>query len=159
AAQHNDARAFFHLGWMYLNGRGVMRDEATAAMWLRKAAERGLPQAANVLQLLVGVRVIPAHGCTVGSRATGLREPPRAIRMVVDETAEKVGINARLLLSVISVESGFDPRAVSPKLAAGLMQLMPETAARFGVKDRFDARENVLGGAMYLRSLLRMFGG
>jgi soluble lytic murein transglycosylase-like protein len=62
-------------------------------------------------------------------------------------------------MSVISVESGFNPRAVSPKSAAGLMQLMPETATRFGVRDRFDPRENVRGGATYLRWLLDTFRG
>lgn len=166
AAQQGDVRAFLSLGWMYLNGRGVARDDATAVMWLRKAAARGVPQAANLLELLAGVGVEPsrARGCPAGGAAparlaTTPATPPPAIRALVAETALRVGISSHLLLSVMAVESGFNPRAVSPKLAAGLMQLMPETAARFGVQDPFDPRENIRGGATYLRFLLRMFGG
>src|SRR5207248_2246448 len=99
--------------------------------------------------------------CPVGGAAitASIKAAPPAIRALVDETAQRVGINAHLLLSVMAVESRFNPRALSPKMAAGLMQLMPATAERFGVRDRFDPRENVRGGATYLRSLLTMFSG
>jgi soluble lytic murein transglycosylase-like protein len=160
AAQRGDARAFFGLGWMYLNGRGVARHDATAVMWLRKAADRGVPQATNLLGVLSQVSPAAARGGP--GEATRLPAPavaPPAIRAVIDETAQHVGISAHLLHSVISVESGFNPRAVSAKMAAGLMQLMPGTAERFGVRDRFDPRENVRGGAAYLRLLLEMFRG
>jgi soluble lytic murein transglycosylase-like protein len=159
AAQRGDSQAFFSLGWMFLNGRGVARDEAAAVMWLRKAAEHGVPQAANLLGLLSGVSPSAARGCPTGGAAVASSKAPPAIRALVEETAQSVGINAHLLLSVMAVESGFNPRAVSPKMAAGLMQLMPATAERFGVRDRFDPRENVRGGATYLRSLLKMFSG
>lgn len=167
AARRGDPAAFYHLGWMYLNGRGVAHDDATAVMWLRKAAGRGVTQAENLLALLARVQPAAAGGCpsreTTSIALTGrpvtMAAAPPAIRAVIDEAARNVGINAHLLDSVISVESGFNPRAVSPKMAAGLMQLMPETAARFGVRDRFDPRENVHGGAVYLRSLIEMFRG
>lgn len=169
AAARGDAQAFYNLGWMYLNGRGVARNDATAAMWLRKAAAHGVPQAANLLGLLPAVArsapqpCLPRHvlgGTTnVAARPGVMSTPPPAIRAMVDETAQHIGINPRLLLSVISVESGFNPMAVSPKSAAGLMQLMPGTAVRFSVRDRFDPRENIRGGATYLHSLLRMFDG
>ncbi len=166
AARRGDPRAFYGIGWIYLNGRGVSRDDKIAAMWLRKAADRGIAQAANLLQLISRVSPAPAQDCprVVATRRTpGAVNPrnsaPPAIRDVIDETAQHVGINTRLLHSVVLVESGFDPRAVSPKMAAGLMQLMPETAARFGVRDRFDPRENVHAGAKYLRSLLDRYNG
>ena len=159
AAGRGDPRAFFHLGWMYLNGRGVARSDATAVMWLRKAAGGGLPQAANLLKLLAGVPSSPMRGCQGRTIGVTLAHAPPAIRALADETALHVGINPHLLLSVMAVESGFNPRAVSPKLAAGLMQLMPQTAARFGVEDRFDPRDNLRGGATYLRALLDMFDG
>ena len=57
------SRAFYGLGWMYLNGRGVARDDAIAVMWLRKAADRGIPQAANLLRLLSRVSPAPAQEC------------------------------------------------------------------------------------------------
>ncbi|MGD9615215.1 MAG: lytic transglycosylase domain-containing protein [Alphaproteobacteria bacterium] len=167
AARRGDARAYYGLGWMYLNGRGVARDEATAVMWLRKAADRGIAQAANLLQLLSRVSPAPARDCPrplEGSRQATAKAFPRAsappaIRRLINETAQHIGIDARLLHSVVLVESGFDPRAVSPKMAAGLMQLMPATAERFGVRDRFDPRENIRAGATYLRALIDKYKG
>ena len=64
-----------------------------------------------------------------------------------------------LIRAVIEVESNFDPRAVSPANARGLMQLMPETAARMQVKDINDPRDNVFGGVRYLRVLANLFNG
>jgi len=64
-----------------------------------------------------------------------------------------------LVNAVIQVESDWNPYAVSDKGAAGLMQLMPETASRFGVLDRFDIQENIRGGVAYLGWLIRMFKG
>jgi soluble lytic murein transglycosylase-like protein len=64
------------------------------------------------------------------------------------------GIRADLVRAVIQVESAFNPRAVSPKGAMGLMQLMPATAARFGVIDPFNPSENIRAGVTYLRQLL-----
>jgi soluble lytic murein transglycosylase-like protein len=62
-----------------------------------------------------------------------------------------------LIHAVISAESGYNPLARSHKGAAGLMQLMPETAKRYGVKNRLDPAQNIHGGARYLRDLVRMF--
>ena len=64
-----------------------------------------------------------------------------------------------LVNAVIQVESDWNPYAVSGKGAAGLMQLMPETASRFGVLDRFDIQENLRGGVAYLGWLIRLFKG
>ena len=64
-----------------------------------------------------------------------------------------------LVAAVIRVESDWNPYAVSEKGAAGLMQLMPATATRFGVRDRFDIEENIRGGVAYLAWLVRLFKG
>ena len=72
--------------------------------------------------------------------------------------AAETKVDAGLIKAVISVESGYNPLARSPKGATGLMQLMPETARRYGVKDIRDPRENIHGGARYLRDLMAMFG-
>jgi soluble lytic murein transglycosylase-like protein len=64
-----------------------------------------------------------------------------------------------LIYAVMHQESAFRPHAISPKGARGLMQLMPMTAARFGVRNIFDPRENIEGGARYMRFLLDMFDG
>jgi soluble lytic murein transglycosylase-like protein len=68
-------------------------------------------------------------------------------------------VPVELVDAVIQVESNWNPYAVSEKGAAGLMQLMPGTAARFGVRDRFDIEENVRGGVAYLAWLVRLFKG
>lgn len=73
---------------------------------------------------------------------------------VIRAAAERYGVDADLIHCVVAVESNFDPKAVSPKNARGLMQLLPQTAAHFGVKDVFDPEENVNAGTRYLRELL-----
>jgi soluble lytic murein transglycosylase-like protein len=81
------------------------------------------------------------------------------IARLIERVASEVSLSPELLHAVIAVESNYDARAVSPKGAKGLMQLMPGTAYRFGVGDPFDPEQNVRGGATYLRSLLDMFNG
>ena len=76
---------------------------------------------------------------------------------VVEEVSRTYGVESALVHAVISVESRYDPKAVSKKGAVGLMQLMPETAKRYGVTDAFDPVQNVAGGARYLRDLLTLF--
>lgn len=68
-------------------------------------------------------------------------------------------VPVELVDAIIQVESGWNPYAVSSKGAEGLMQLMPLTARRFGVRDRFDIRENIRGGVAYLAWLIRLFRG
>ena len=73
--------------------------------------------------------------------------------------ASAYGLPVELVDAVIQVESGWNRYAVSNKGAAGLMQLMPATALRFGVRDRFDIEENIRGGVAYLAWLIRLFQG
>lgn len=76
---------------------------------------------------------------------------------LVAEAARLYSVDEGLLHSVIAVESGYNARAVSKKGAVGLMQLMPATAKRFGVRDIYDPAQNIHAGAKYLRHLLRQF--
>ena len=78
---------------------------------------------------------------------------------LIRAAAEKHGLEEELLASVIAAESGFDPRAVSPKGAQGLMQLMPATAARLEVRDAFDPAQNIEAGTRYLKELLGRYQG
>ena len=73
------------------------------------------------------------------------------------EASARYGVPERLIWAVIRVESGFDPHAVSPKGARGLMQLMPETAALLGVRDIFNPRENIHAGTRHLRGMMDRF--
>lgn len=78
---------------------------------------------------------------------------------LIVEAALRNGLDPALVASVIAVESRFDPRAVSRKNAQGLMQLLPGTAARLGVRDPFNPQENVAAGTRYLAELLERFSG
>jgi soluble lytic murein transglycosylase-like protein len=77
----------------------------------------------------------------------------------IREAAALYQIPVELVRAVIKVESDFDPRAVSPANARGLMQMIPETAERMMVQDSFDPRQNIFGGTRYLRVLANLFNG
>ena len=76
----------------------------------------------------------------------------------ISDAATKFGLDPKLIASVISVESNFNWKAVSPKSSFGLMQLQPRTAAELAVGNIFDPRQNIAGGARYLRQLLDHYG-
>jgi soluble lytic murein transglycosylase-like protein len=90
--------------------------------------------------------------------AGGVPQPP-AFSQTVERIAAQHELPAALIHSVIKVESNYNPWAVSPKGALGLMQLIPSTARRFGVSDAFDPVENIRGGAKYLKYLLDLYSG
>ncbi|GAB6062749.1 lytic transglycosylase domain-containing protein [Deferrisoma palaeochoriense] len=95
-------------------------------------------------------------GCQVVIRT----DPPRVPwREAVRRTAPRYGLDPLLVRAVIQVESGENPRAVSPKGAIGLMQLMPDTARELGVLDPYHPRDNVQGGTAYLARLVERYGG
>jgi len=180
AARELNAEAQFNLGWMYANGRGVARDESAAAALFASAASLGHPQANHVLAYFASVpRRAPdcMREATLSPLPAPLFEfaapapyagpdpfaalPPwkQQIAVVVDKLAPKFAISRRLALAVIAVESNFAWDAVSDKGAAGLMQLMPETADRFNVASVYDVSDNVRGGLAYLRWLLAYYQG
>ncbi len=78
---------------------------------------------------------------------------------LIEDAAYRHHLSVALVHSVISAESCYDPKAISRAGAVGLMQLMPGTARRYGVDDRYDPAQNLNGGTRYLRDLLNMFRG
>lgn len=76
---------------------------------------------------------------------------------LIAHSAHAAGLPHALVAAVISVESGFNEKAVSPKGAKGLMQLMPGTAKRYGVANVFDPAQNIKGGTAYLKDLMALF--
>ena len=87
--------------------------------------------------------------------AKAIVKPP--YRELVEAAAARYNVDADLITSVIAVESNFDPKALSRKNARGLMQLLPETAARLGVQDIYDPQENIDAGTRYLSELLEKY--
>jgi soluble lytic murein transglycosylase-like protein len=133
----------------------------------RQIARAGIVAAMALLARPVGreLKQIGSGGTPVGSVEVG----PEQFRMatydrtflngLIDEAASVHGVSADLVRAVVQTESAFNPMAVSPVGAQGLMQLMPDTAKRFGVEDPFDPRQNVFGGTKYLSHLLGRFNG
>jgi soluble lytic murein transglycosylase-like protein len=102
-------------------------------------------------------RTVPGVSPEIGLSSAAL--PVTPFDPYIEQVARQTGLSSSLIKAVALVESGFDPEAVSPKGAQGLMQLMPATARQYGVNDAFDPGENLLAGGRHLRGLLDEFGG
>ncbi|MBK7793957.1 MAG: transglycosylase SLT domain-containing protein [Betaproteobacteria bacterium] len=174
AAREGDAEAQYNLGWMYANGRGVVRDDGLASLFFGMAAGQGHAPARNMLRVVGDqpaempecMRDAPLPEIDDTYRGSGFEEEfiattPEQLRAVeiVHKLAPEYQINPHLALAIIRAESNFNPAAVSNRNAQGLMQLIPETAARFNVTKPFDPVQNIKGGLAYLRWLLAYFRG
>jgi soluble lytic murein transglycosylase-like protein len=108
-----------------------------------------------------GPAVAAAAQSVTSAMVTPAPEARPAVRLaaMIEKVAQETSISPHLLHAVISVESGYDAKAVSRKGAQGLMQLMPQTAQRFGVRNAMDPAQNVRGGALYLKWLMDYFSG
>jgi soluble lytic murein transglycosylase-like protein len=161
AAAGGDVEAQYSLGWMYANGRGVARDDAAAAYFFTLASRQGHAQAQGMLRY-VGEPGKQMPACMGGMDPQAYAAASTAQRRMIDlirRLAPEYGVSPRLALAVAHTESGLQPGAVSPRNAQGLMQLIPETSARFNVKKPFDPEQNVRGGLAYLRWLLAYYEG
>ena len=170
SAQLGDAVAQYNLGWMYANGRGVARSDETAAFFFHAAAEQGLETAVRMLKVVGGptaevpecMRPSPEPVLAAETRAPGVDYhaiAPRKVLELVLKMAPQYQVEPQLALAIIAAESNFNSRALSPRQAQGLMQLIPETSERFNVKNPYDPAQNIRGGLSYLRWLLAYFEG
>ena len=78
---------------------------------------------------------------------------------IIQEASNKFGLSFSLLKAIIRAESNFDSRAISKKGALGLMQIMPQNLQAFNIRDPYDPKDNIMGGARYLKSLMERFEG
>ncbi|MEP7280413.1 MAG: transglycosylase SLT domain-containing protein [Rubrivivax sp.] len=182
AARYGDAESQFSLAWMLTNARGIERNDAEAAHLFVAAAEQGHAQATNMARALGSPQgapppclrpppeepapaAAPPNRMAVARAARLLPWPPppaqapAPIVRYVELVAPDFQLAPALVLAIIATESNFNASAVSPKNAQGLMQLIPDTARRFGVRDAMDPAQNIRGGMAYLRWLLAYFEG
>ena len=165
-ALKGDTESAYNMGFMYFNGRGVPRDLNLAVRWFKQAAESGDAQAQRMLVRFQDVAAGEDAACKPAPPVIQAFNPfdeanpgRRKVAMWVNQIAPHYGIDPLLVMAVIQAESAFNPTAVSTKNAQGLMQLIPETAERFGVKDSWNPIQNIKGGTAYLNWLLRRFQG
>ncbi|RJP68867.1 MAG: lytic transglycosylase [Comamonadaceae bacterium] len=181
AALAGDAVSAYNLGWIYANGRGTPRHDGYASHWFARAALLGdalaeqmhkrldtpadkpecVQQAERTEQQKAEQERLAADTAALTTRYQALVDTPeeRRIMQIVYKLAPQFGIQPGLAFAVIRAESNFNVHAISDKNAQGLMQLIPETAARFRVRKPFDPEQNIRGGLSYLQWLLAYFKG
>ncbi|HEY3169046.1 MAG TPA: lytic transglycosylase domain-containing protein, partial [Candidatus Binatia bacterium] len=145
--------------WVLLKGGARMKVddviESEEGAWCRRG---------NFSVLIAGDRIERIERESVLERQPGWKRRDWTtgsdrIDQLIRANGNRFGVDPYLVFCVIEHESQFRTKAVSPKGAQGLMQLMPGTASRFGVRNSFDAAQNIYGGTQYLKELLKMFGG
>lgn len=176
AAREGSLEGQYRLGRM-LWLTGAPADHAVAATLLALAVQRGHEKARVLLagessgsqlpDCLKPVVVSPAKPApeavvpaeVVERYVAGLSQAQRRQARLVERLAPRFAVDPRLALAIVKAESNFDPLALSARNAQGLMQLIPETAERYGVRDVWNAEQNTRGGLAHLRWLLQRFEG
>ena len=178
AARDGSVEGQYRLGRLYLMGQGVARDNQVALTLLSIAAQRGHEKAASLVGTLGAGERLPDCLLTGAAPALAAADENEAVphevverfvkalpadkrrhALLIQKLAPRFKVDPRLALAIVRTESNFDAAARSPKNALGLMQLIPDTAERFGVRDALDPEQNVRGGLAYLRWLLSQFKG
>ncbi len=152
-----------NLAWMFLNARGVEKDEALAVRWFKAATKSGDKYSQQMLSRLDNNLQTKKHICvalpTPYWESRKCSKSCKKIVKTVNDIAPGYNVEPRLVLALIQQESNFKIRARSHKGAMGLMQLMPATAKRFGVKNAWAPEQNIKGGVRYLVWLLKQYQG
>jgi soluble lytic murein transglycosylase-like protein len=170
AARKGSTEAQYRLGMLYAFGEGVPENRKMAATLFSSAAEQGHVRAQVMLETIrLGASVLPP--CILADvkpeklpvlpvpTLPSLSANQQKIARIVQQIALWHDVDPQFALSIARVESQLNPQALSPKSAQGVMQLIPETAERFNVRDAFNASQNIRGGVRYLRWLLDRYQG
>jgi len=140
-------------------GRPNKRLKLTARVVPAAAPVAGQPTTRSSAAPNPAASAAPSMTMAVGTALDGFSTGDANVDRFIVESGTRNGVDPVLLYSIMHRESSFKRNALSPKGARGLMQLMPPTAARFGVKNIFDPQQNIEGGTRYVRFLLDMFDG
>lgn len=177
ASRLGSTEAQYRLGMLYAFGKGVPESRPLAASLFSVAASQGHLEAQNMLETIAlkttelpacvlanvtpekGPDLIAALDASIEKRLRGLPEKKRWLINLVNTLSGWYEVDPKLILSIMAVESNFEVKATSHKSAMGLMQLIPDTAERFNVRNAYDATQNIKGGLAYMRWLLAYFEG
>lgn len=178
ASRYGSAEGQYRLGMLYAIGRGVPQSRDLAAALFATASMQGHVESQKMLETVlltqttlppcVLANVMPEKApfqtlltgeASIDRYIANLPTNKRWVLNLVETIAAWHKIDPKLVLSIISVESNFNNIATSNKAAQGLMQLIPDTAERFNVKNAYSASQNIKGGIAYLRWLLAYFEG
>jgi soluble lytic murein transglycosylase-like protein len=170
AARHGVTEAQYRLAMLYAFGLGVPEDRAAAATLFSVAAEQGHYESQKMLETIrISAHRLPACVQADVDPEHAPSQPPmnplllsanqRLVAKIITKIASWHDVDPNFALTIAKVESGLNSTAVSPKSAMGVMQLIPDTAERFNVKDVFNVSQNVKGGVRYLRWLLDRYQG
>lgn len=170
AATLGSSEGFFRIGRIFASGPDYLRNLPLANTYFALAARLGhhgafenfnrnvapaaLEDDCNKLEIGSGIEPFDLDGYLAK-----LTPAKRRIADLIRRHAGRYGIDVRIALAVALAESNLNPLAVSPKNAQGVMQLIPGTQERFGVRDAFDAEANIKGGLAYLKWLKARFDG
>lgn len=178
ASRYGSAEGQYRLGMLYAVGKGVPINRDLAASLFATASMQGHYESQKMLETIefnlqalptcvltevdpekAPIETLAINAAEIDSYIANLPKNKRWVLRLVDTIAAWYKVDPKLVLSIISVESNFAATAKSNKQARGLMQLIPDTAERFNVRNAFDASQNIKGGVAYLRWLLAYFQG
>jgi soluble lytic murein transglycosylase-like protein len=149
--------------WIYLvGGARVEADsitESAEGAWYRRGSLTVFLERARIDHIEREAMESPAESDSISKKTRGWTTGNAKIDSLINQSGARYGVDPYLIFCVMEQESHFNARALSPKGARGLMQLMPGTSARFGVRRPSDPAQNIAGGTRYLKQLLEQFNG